>query len=107
MRLRNHLLAFKTQDIERRLDECEHWMLRLWKKLRHLEHDWGNSLSAEAVRDELRDHNGKVQCELDDLKKSMKAMKNMKAFTFSFHKGNLFLDSKIGDEIRAPFLGTS
>lgn len=44
----------RAMDIEKRLDECEYWMTRLWKKLRTLQHDWGESLSAEAVRDELR-----------------------------------------------------
>ena len=39
------------KDIGEGLDECGYWVARVWRKVKSLQRDWGESLSAEAVRD--------------------------------------------------------
>ena len=77
-------------DLEERMGELEYWVSKLWRRLKTLERDWGESLAAEAVQTELRSEVRSLRSEIKSLKemkgrgllkkkKKMKAMKAMKA----------------------------
>ena len=66
-------------DLEKRLDEVEYWCVRLWKKVRNMQHEWNNETSAEYVLGELKKHKSHVESEFEEMKKAMKSLKAMKA----------------------------
>ena len=67
-----------VQDVERRLDECEYWLLRLWKLFRGFRHEFDESVSSEYVLKKLVAFEKTVQSDMDNVKRQLKNMKGHK-----------------------------